>query len=104
VLYPTQARFLREALTPTADGRLPFPELLFSAPKKSGKTGMAAMATLYVVMCLGGHYAEGYRVANDFDQAQGRVFQAVVTFVLLMLSGGGLGQCLYASVRLAGSR
>ena len=54
--------------------------------EKSGKTTTAAMATLYVVICLRGRYAESYCVANDFDQAQGRVFQAVVTFVLLMLS------------------
>lgn len=80
-LYPAQVRFLREALTPTADGRLPFPELVFSAPKKSGKTATAAMATLYVVICLGGRYAEAYCVANDFDQAQGRVFQAVVRII-----------------------
>jgi hypothetical protein len=38
VLYPVQVRFLREGLTPTADGPLPFPELVFSGPKKSGKT------------------------------------------------------------------
>ena len=47
-LYPAQERFLREALTPTADGRLPFPELVFSGPKKTGKTATAAMAVLYV--------------------------------------------------------
>ena len=33
-LYPAQERFLREALTLTPDGRLPYSELLFSAPKK----------------------------------------------------------------------
>jgi hypothetical protein len=31
---------------------------------------------IYVIVVLGGSYAEGYCVANDFDQAQGRVFQA----------------------------
>ena len=80
-LYPAQERFLREALTPNVDGRLPFPELVFSGPKKTGKTGMAAMAVLYVIVVLGGPYAEGYCVANDFDQAQGRVFQAVVRII-----------------------
>ena len=34
------------------------------------------MALIYVVMVLGGPFAEGYCVANDFEQAQGRVFQA----------------------------
>ena len=76
-LYPAQERFLREAFTLKGDGRLPYPEIVFSAPKKSGKTATAAIATIYVIVCLGGPYAEGYCVANSFDQAQGRVFQAI---------------------------
>lgn len=80
-LYPAQERFLREAFTPLPDGRLPYPELVFSAPKKSGKTATAAMATLYTVLALGGPYAEAYCVANDFEQAQGRVFQAIARIV-----------------------
>ena len=44
VLYPAQERFLREALTPGPDGLLPYPELLFAAPKKSGKTALGAIA------------------------------------------------------------
>lgn len=39
------------------------------------------MSVLYVVIVLGGPYAEGYCVANDFDQAQGRVFQAIARIV-----------------------
>ncbi len=80
-LYSEQVAFLREALTLTADGRLPYPELLFSGPKKSGKTALAAMAALYTILCLGGPYAEGYIIANDFEQAQSRVFQAAVRMI-----------------------
>jgi phage terminase large subunit-like protein len=76
VLYPAEEEFLRLALTPTADGALPFAELVFAAPKKSGKTAIAAMSMLYAVIVLGGRYAEGYCVANDLEQAQGRVFEA----------------------------
>ena len=72
-LYPAQVQFLREGLTLTSEGKLPCPELVFSAPKKSGKTATAAMATIYVVRVLGGPYAEGYCLANDLEQAQGRV-------------------------------
>lgn len=36
------------------------------------------MAVLYVIVVLGGPYAEAYCIANDFEQAQGRVFQAIV--------------------------
>ncbi|MBF6570424.1 MAG: hypothetical protein IVW54_16280 [Candidatus Binataceae bacterium] len=80
-LYPAQITFLREALTPTADGRLPYPELVYAAIKKSGKTATAAMAMLYVIVALGGPFAEGYCAANDFDQAQGRVFQAICRII-----------------------
>lgn len=89
-LNHAQRRFLRKALTLTAEGRLPYAELIFSAPKKSGKTTSAAMLVLYVIVCLGGPYAEGYCVANDFEQAQGRVFQQVVRIVKAspLLRGG----------------
>src|SRR5439155_5210155 len=77
VLYEAQERFLREALTLTPDGRLRYPELVFSAPKKSGKTALAAFVVLYVIVVLGGPYAEAYLLANDLEQSTGRVFQAV---------------------------
>jgi phage terminase large subunit-like protein len=76
-LYPVQIEFLRRALTLGPDGRLPFPESLYSCPKKSGKTATAAMAVIYIIVVLGGSYAEAYCVANDFEQASSRVFQAI---------------------------
>jgi phage terminase large subunit-like protein len=76
-LYPEEIAFIRLALTVLANGRLPFAELLYSAPKKSGKTALAAMIVIYVIVVLGGHFAEGYCVANDFEQASSRVFQAI---------------------------
>jgi phage terminase large subunit-like protein len=81
VLYPEQVAFLLAALTLTEDGRLPFAELLFSAPKKSGKTALAAIAMLYVIVVLAGRLGEAYAVANDLDQAVGRVFAAVCRIV-----------------------
>jgi phage terminase large subunit-like protein len=76
-LYPEEEIFIREALTLTPEGRLPYAELVFSAPKKSGKTALAAMIAIDVIVVLGGRYAEGYCLANDLDQSTGRVFQAV---------------------------
>ncbi len=35
------------------------------------------MMILTAVLICGGRYAEGYCVANDLEQAQGRVYQAV---------------------------
>src|SRR5262249_3078276 len=77
VLNPAQRAFLSRAFRRGQNGRLLFPELLFSAPKKSGKTATAAMAVLYAVLVLGGRHAEGYCVANDWEQSQSRVFQAI---------------------------
>jgi phage terminase large subunit-like protein len=80
-LYPAEELYLREAFTIDGAGRLPFPELIFSGPKKTGKTGFAAICVLYVVVVLGGDYAEGWAVANDFDQAQGRVFKGITRII-----------------------
>jgi hypothetical protein len=60
VLTDAQRRFLALAFTLTPDCRLRYPELLFSGPKKIGKTAFAAMVTLYVVLVLGGRFAEAY--------------------------------------------
>jgi len=77
ILNRAERRFLRKAFQLTAEGRLRHPELVYSAPKKSGKTGFAAMIVIFVVLVLGGRFAEGYLVANDFEQAKGRVFEAI---------------------------
>src|SRR5262245_15450265 len=81
VLYPAQKRFLKLALTPTKDGRLPYPELVFAAPKKSGKTATSAMVMLTVIVLLAGPYGEGIIVSNDFEQATSRVFQACARII-----------------------
>jgi phage terminase large subunit-like protein len=80
-LYPAQVEFIRRGFTANTDGSLPFAELIYSCPKKSGKTATAAMIVIYVIVVLGGPYAEGYCVANDFEQAQSRVFQPVTRII-----------------------
>jgi len=81
VLYPAEELFLSTALTLTPEGTLPYAELLFAAIKKSGKTMVAAWAVLYVVLVIGGPYAEGYILSNDLEQAVGRVFEAIVKLI-----------------------
>lgn len=76
-LLDAERAFLANAFKITHDGKLIYPEQVYSAPKKSGKTGFAAMHMLTTTLVFGGRFAEGYCVANDFDQAQGRVFQAI---------------------------
>ena len=80
-LYPAQVEFFHRAFTLTGERRLPYPEIIFSAPKKSGKTALAAMCAVYAALVLGGPFAEVYCLSNDFEQSQGRVFQAAARII-----------------------
>ncbi len=75
-LLPAERAFLAYAFRLDDAGRLLFPELVYAAPKKSGKTGFGAMFMLTMLLLFGGHYGEGYALANDYEQAASRVFQA----------------------------
>jgi hypothetical protein len=77
MLLDAEKGFIGHAFRTDGDGRLLYPEWAYSAPKKSGKTGFAAMMTLTTTLVFGGPFAEGYCLANDLEQSQGRVFQAV---------------------------
>jgi phage terminase large subunit-like protein len=76
-LFDAQKQFFAHCWQTGDDGRLLYPEQCFGAIKKSGKSGTAAMHVLVTTLVYGGRYAEGYCVANDFDQAQGRVFTEI---------------------------
>jgi phage terminase large subunit-like protein len=80
-LLPAERDFLAHAFKLDANGRLLYQELVFAAIKKSGKTGFAAMFMLTMVLLFGGRFAEGYSAANDMEQSQSRVFQAVQRIV-----------------------
>ena len=77
VLSDAERQFLVRAFALKEDGRLAYPELVFGAIKKSGKTTLAAVVMLTMVLLYGGRFAEGYCVANDLEQAQSRVFAMV---------------------------
>ena len=53
VLNAAEALFLRHAFKTGSDGRLLYPELLYSCPKKSGKTTFAALLLLYCTLNFG---------------------------------------------------
>ena len=76
-LLSAERDFLRHAFQLDVDGRLLFPEQVYSGPKKSGKTGFGALHCLTTVLLFGGRFAEAYCLANDYEQAQSRVFQAI---------------------------
>src|SRR4249919_3874687 len=82
VLLPAEIAFMRHAFALDDDGRLKFPEQCYSAPKKSGKTTLAALVVLTMVLLRSeGRFNEGYCVANDFEQAASRTFTVIKRIV-----------------------
>ena len=71
-----QKRLLKAALERDEQGRFRWSTVLWSAPKKSGKTRLAAGVVAWVVSQYG-PYAEGYCLANDGKQSDDRVLNAI---------------------------
>jgi phage terminase large subunit-like protein len=76
-LLPAERVFIKYAFLIGDDGRLLYYEWVYSAPKKSGKTGFAALMLITTLFLFGGRYGEGFTLANDLEQSLGRVFEAV---------------------------
>lgn len=74
VLASHQSDILRHCFTPGPDGRLPYETIVYSCPKKSGKTTLAALVALYFALYLTPADGELYLLANDLEQSQGRTF------------------------------
>src|SRR5262245_30656663 len=64
VLLPAERAFWQHAFRTGADGRLLYPEQVYSGPKKSGKTTFAALHTLTLLLLHGGRYPEALIAAN----------------------------------------
>jgi hypothetical protein len=75
VLLDAEREFLRHAFTFGPDGRLLYPDLIYAAIKKTGKTTFAGIFVIAIMVLFGDRYAEAYCVANDLEQAQGRVYE-----------------------------
>jgi phage terminase large subunit-like protein len=73
-LLPAEREFLKHAFMLDENGRLLYPEQVYACPKKSGKTTFAAIHGLTVILLFGSSYPEAVCVANDYEQALGRVF------------------------------
>jgi hypothetical protein len=80
-LLDAERIFLQHAFATDGRGRLLYPEQLYSGPKKSGKTAFAALHALTMTLLFGSAYPEAVCCANDYDQAVGRVFEAVKRIV-----------------------
>jgi phage terminase large subunit-like protein len=76
ILEDHQKRILRHVFTRDAAGRFPYQTVVWSEPKKSGKSELGGLVSYWVVK-EEGPYAEAYHVANDLEQSKGRGFLAV---------------------------
>lgn len=59
-----------------------FQTLIYSTIKKSGKTAIAAMVARWITETWGSH-SEVFSLANDLEQARGRIYQAAITSIEL---------------------
>ncbi len=77
-----QKAVLRYALTRDDDGRLPYSTIIYSAPKKSGKTAVAGAVTRWAAETWG-RFGEVLCVGNDAKQAQERAYRQACTSIEL---------------------
>jgi hypothetical protein len=77
ILMPHQKRILRRALMMDKDGYSKYSLVFWSEPKKSGKTTIAAAVGAYVASCIEAPN-EISCVANDKEQAAGRIYRNMV--------------------------
>lgn len=72
-LFPHQREILQHVFTPDADGKMPYTEIVYSCPKKSGKTLIEACILAWA-FDEAPEGSEIYVVANDMEQAAARAF------------------------------
>jgi phage terminase large subunit-like protein len=76
LLAPHQRRIVRAALERDDAGAFRWSTIVYSAPKKSGKTRIAAMVAAWLAW-RSGQYSEVYCLANDGKQSADRVLAAI---------------------------
>ena len=75
-LQDHQRRVLDRAFRLGSDGRLPYTTVIYSTVKKSGKTTIGAVVSLWFAFELEPG-SEVILAANDLEQSTGRVFKKV---------------------------
>jgi len=76
-LFEHQRRILKHVLTPDPiTGLFPYSTIVYSAPKKSGKSKCAAAVASWYAECADAEM-EVYLIANDLESAEGVVFKDV---------------------------
>lgn len=77
-LFDFQKRILSKVLTPDPEtGLFPYTTIIYSCPKKSGKTKIAAAVAAWYAECADSG-TEVYLIANDQEQAEGLVMKDII--------------------------
>jgi len=72
ILAEHQRRIINEALSKNSDGTYKYTTVIYSAPKKSGKSALASAVTLYTAYGRPNSYV--YCLANDGKQSSDRIY------------------------------
>lgn len=83
-----QKRILREAFSRNENGLLRYSTIVWSEPKKSGKTAIGAGVGLYTTAINDAIYS--YCMANDGKQSADRIYHAIARCVVLHSKLGGI--------------
>src|SRR5690606_819097 len=70
-----QRRIIDEALSKREDGKFKYSLVIYSAPKKSGKSALASAIALY--MAYSRPYSNIYCLANDGKQSSDRIYEPI---------------------------
>jgi phage terminase large subunit-like protein len=91
-----QKHIIDEALSKNPDGTFKYSTVIYSAPKKSGKSALASAVTLY----FGHHNSDGnvYCLANDKTQSTDRIYSPIRTCFRLHRELGGIFSDINASL------
>lgn len=87
-LFPHQKRIINEALSKKPDGNLKYSTVIYSAPKKSGKSTLSSAVVLW--MAYNNPYSFLACVANDVKQSSNRLYGPIVTAIHLHKRYGGI--------------
>lgn len=91
-----QRHIIDEALSKDENGFFKYSTIIYSAPKKSGKSALTSAVTLYMAM----HNPSSYVacIANDKNQSQNRLYGPIYTCFRLHRQHGGIFQDIKANM------
>ncbi len=102
-LLPAERAFLEHAFKLRDDGKLLYPELIYSCPKKSGKTTLAAIFVITLLLLFGDALPEAVIAANSYEQTVARVFMMIRRIIEASPLLRGEAKITEAKITIAGA-